>query len=126
MPFKIISVGRRSLASTIKTMALVIKYILTFIPVSCIWHRPVARISHQGEPKNHKGEHIFKIQYWMYAATRSQTWNGGAQILNVRGGHHWSPAGDDLDLAASPLATPSAEITVSHSKYIQLKFQKSG
>jgi len=34
----------------------------------------------------------------------------GAQIFNVRGGHHWFPAGDGRDLAASPLATSSTEI----------------
>jgi len=33
-----------------------------------------------------------------------------AQIFNVRGGHHWSPAGDGPYLVASPLTTSSAEI----------------
>ena len=27
--------------------------------------------------KNNKGGHLFKMQYWMCAATEDQTWNGG-------------------------------------------------
>jgi len=37
IPFKSISVCRRSLVSTMETIASVIKYILTIIPASCIW-----------------------------------------------------------------------------------------
>jgi len=38
---------------------------------------------HQMEgPKTRWGTHIFKIRYWMYGATRGQTWNGGSQISN--------------------------------------------
>jgi len=35
--------------------------------------RPVARIS----PKTTKGDHIFKAQYWMYAATGGQSMKRG-------------------------------------------------
>jgi len=28
-------------------------------------------------PKTRRGSHIFKIRYWMYGATKGQTWNGG-------------------------------------------------
>ena len=48
--------------------------------------------------KNQKGAHFLKIRYWMYAATRGQTWNGGAQISNGGGGHRWPPAGDGPDV----------------------------
>jgi len=37
IPFKSVSVDRRSLISTIETIASVIKYVLRFIPVFCIW-----------------------------------------------------------------------------------------
>jgi len=37
IPFKSVSVGKQSLVYTIETIASVIKHILTFIPVSCIW-----------------------------------------------------------------------------------------
>ena len=36
-PFKSVGAGKRSLVSTIETKTSVIKYILTFISVSCIW-----------------------------------------------------------------------------------------
>jgi len=42
-----------------------------------------------GGAKNHKG-HIFKMQYWIYAATGGQTWMGVTEC-KWGGGRHWSP-----------------------------------
>jgi len=97
-------------------MASVIKYILTFIRVSCIWRRPVARISHPGDPKITRGS-TFLNTILDVCSNREPKMKWGAQILNVRGGHHWSPAGDGPELAASPLATSSAEI-ISQQIYL--------
>jgi len=45
--------------------------------------------------KNRKGGHIFKIQYWMYAATGGPNVKWGSTDFKWGGGHHWPPAGDD-------------------------------
>ena len=45
-----------------------------------------------GGGKNQKGGHIFKIQYWMYAAT------GEPNVKYGGAGHHCPPAGDGPDL----------------------------
>jgi len=39
-------------------------------------------VKNQEGPKNRRGSHIFKIQYWMYAATRGPNVKWGAPILN--------------------------------------------
>jgi len=44
-------------------------------------------------PKNSRG-HIFKIQYWMYAATGGPNVKWGEPISNGGAGHHWPPASD--------------------------------
>jgi len=36
------------------------------------------------------GRHIFKIQYWIYAATGGPNVKWGAPISNGRAGHHWT------------------------------------
>jgi len=40
-----------------------------------------------------RGGHIFKIQYWMYAATRgpNMKWGAGGQMTDFKWGaeHHW-------------------------------------
>jgi len=41
-----------------------------------------------GRAKNQEGGHIFKIQYWMYAATGGPNVKRGAQISNGGDGHH--------------------------------------
>ena len=43
-----------------------------------------------------KGRHIFKIQYWMYAATGGPNVKWGAPISNGGAGQHWSPLATDL------------------------------
>jgi len=45
-----------------------------------------------GRTKNHKGGNIFKIKYWMYAATGGPKMKWGAHILNEEQGTtdpHW-------------------------------------
>jgi len=42
-------------------------------------------------PKTRRGGHIFKIQYWMYAATEGPNVKWGAPISNGGAGHHWPP-----------------------------------
>ena len=45
--------------------------------------------------ENQEGEgHIFKIQYWMYAATGGPNVKWGATISNGGSGHHCPPGGD--------------------------------
>ena len=47
-------------------------------------------------PKTRRGGHIFKIQYWMYAATGWPNVKWREPISNGGAGHHWPPfAGDD-------------------------------
>ena len=46
-------------------------------------------------PKTRRGGHIFKILYWMYAATRGPNVKWGAQISNGGTGTTAPPAGDD-------------------------------
>ena len=48
-----------------------------------------------GGAKNRRGGHIFKIQYWMYAATGGTNVKWGSTDFKWGGGHHWPPAGDD-------------------------------
>jgi len=48
-----------------------------------------------GGAKKQKGSHVFKILYWMYAATRGRNVKWGAQISNEGAGHHCPPADDD-------------------------------
>jgi len=38
-----------------------------------------------------RGGHIFKIQYWMYAATVGPNVKWGVPISNGGAGHHWPP-----------------------------------
>jgi len=47
-----------------------------------------------GGAKKQKGGHIFKIQYWMYAATGVPNVKWGVHRFQMGGGHHWPPAGD--------------------------------
>ena len=44
-----------------------------------------------GGPKTRRGGHIFKIQYWMYAATGGPNVKWGCTDFNWRGWHHWPP-----------------------------------
>jgi len=38
-----------------------------------------------------EGGHIFKMQYWMYAATGGLNLKRGAPVSNGGAGHHWHP-----------------------------------
>jgi len=49
----------------------------------------------EGGAKNQKRGHIFKILYWMYAATRGENVKWGGTDFKWGCGHHWPPAGDD-------------------------------
>ena len=62
--------------------------------------RPVASMYQQGGPKTRRGGHIFKIQYWMYAATGGPNMKWGAPISNGGTGRHCPP----------PLTTPRLTI----------------
>jgi len=42
-------------------------------------------------PKTRREGPIFKIQYWIYAATGEPNVKWGAPILNGGAGHHWPP-----------------------------------
>ena len=48
-----------------------------------------------GGAKNQKGCHIFKTQYWIYAATGGPNVKWGAPISNGGPGTTGPPAGDD-------------------------------
>jgi len=48
-----------------------------------------------------RGGHIFKIQYWMYAATRGPNMKWGAQISNGGPSTTGTPAGDGPGLILS-------------------------
>jgi len=47
-----------------------------------------------GEAKKQKGGHIFKIQYWMYAATGRPNVKREGNDFKWGAGHHWPLAGD--------------------------------
>jgi len=51
-----------------------------------------------GRAKDQKGGCIFTYNIGCMQQLGGQTWNWGAQILNVGAGHHWPPAGDGPDL----------------------------
>jgi len=42
-------------------------------------------------PKTRRETHIFKIQYWMYVATKGLNVKWGAPISNTGAGHHCPP-----------------------------------
>jgi len=44
-----------------------------------------------GGAKNQKGDHIFKIQYWMYVATAGPNVKWGGTDFKWGAGHHWPP-----------------------------------
>jgi len=47
--------------------------------------------------KKQKGGHIFKMQYWMYAATGgAKREMGGGTDFKWGAGHHWPPLATDL------------------------------
>jgi len=41
-------------------------------------------------PKSRRGGHIFKIQYWIYAATGGPNVKWGGTDFKWGGGHHWA------------------------------------
>ena len=49
-----------------------------------------------GGAKNQKGAHIFKMRYWMYGATRGQTWNGRNSLQMVGPGTTGPPLATTL------------------------------
>ena len=77
---------------------------INFIP-KCCQDLAAGGQKPDGGAKNQKGGHIFKIQYWMYAATGGPNVKRGAPISNRGGGGTTShPAGDGpVDLTANQL-----------------------
>jgi len=63
--------------------------------------RPFTRISHQGGKKNTRWGHSFQIQYWMYATTGSQLWNGVPDTT----GPHWRRPWSVVKLTAALLVS---------------------
>jgi len=75
IPFKGVSVGRRSLASTIETIVPYIKYILTFVPVSCIWQL------------HHSQYRLQKLSHRKYIQLKFKKISGLQPFLFNRRGH---------------------------------------
>ena len=50
----------------------------------------------QDGPKNRRGGHIFKMLYWMYAATRAQNVEWWGTYFKWVAGHHCPPLAMDL------------------------------
>ena len=71
--------------------------------ISSLVAGPSPRFSSRGaknqteEQKIRRGGHIFKIQYWMYAATGgAKREMGGGTDFKWGAGHHWPPLATDL------------------------------